>query len=239
MAFFKNLSGLILQDKINDLYDKTNEYLIDEDLTIYNPGYFPYDDRFINSPYRNFISLYTLLIDGIDTDNKTLLDLSCGRGGGLDIYDKYYKFGQLYGIDINTNNIDFCNKRYPNITFDVMDSNNLIFDNKFDIITEIDSIFHVTNTKDFFLKVKNLLKDQGIFSFADMKLEDEKSLYNTFSDITKVDITSNIIASCENIINNINQFSNKEKDYLLYTSKNNLDVYTIDNCKFIHYTCYR
>lgn len=244
MAFFDKLVGLTQQDRINDLYNKTADYLSNEDLLFYNPGFIPSDDRFKNNKYNNFISLYLLLIKNINIENKKLLDISCGRGGGLYLYNNLYNFDKLCGIDINQKNILFCYQQNKNIDFYVMDSNNITFSDKsFDIVTEIDSFYHIKDLKNFFTKINNLLSKDGIFSFADMELslEDENSLYKIFPKIIKNDITQNIIDSCEYIINNIDtlDFSDKIKEYLMYTSKDNLQVYKFDKVKFIHYTCYK
>lgn len=244
MAFFDKLVGNSLQEKINDLYNKTFDYIKDEDLLFYNPGYLPINDLVKDFKHNNFISLYLLLLNNINTTDKNLLDLSCGLGGGLSIYQNFFNFKSLHGIDINTNNIKFCKNKYKDINFLLMDLNDIkLKENTFDIITEIDSMFHVNDFKNFFIKINNLLTDDGIFSFADMELkkENEHYLYNNFNKIIKQDITKNIIDSCLYIINNINNlnFSNKEKEYLFYTCQDNLNVYSVDNFKFIHYTCYK
>ena len=37
-------------------------------------------------------SLYFKLLENIDTNNKNILDVGCGRGGGVALYKKYFNF---------------------------------------------------------------------------------------------------------------------------------------------------
>jgi ubiquinone/menaquinone biosynthesis C-methylase UbiE len=41
--------------------------------------------------------------------DKKVLDLACGRGGGLAFLAKYFEIGESFGVDICKRQIDFAN----------------------------------------------------------------------------------------------------------------------------------
>jgi len=47
-------------------------------------------------------------------EGKTLVELGCGRGGGLDYLVKNLRPAKAFGIDLSDENINFCKKTFKN-----------------------------------------------------------------------------------------------------------------------------
>jgi ubiquinone/menaquinone biosynthesis C-methylase UbiE len=72
-------------------------------------------------PWRYQAQLYKKCLDvaRIDrhADQGTLLDLSCGKGGGLAFIKEHYKFNKLIGVDLNPNHINLCQNAIKDVEF--------------------------------------------------------------------------------------------------------------------------
>jgi len=215
-------------------------------IAIKNPGYYPLSEYIDNQNEINSycISLYLYLLDNIDTQNKTVMDIGSNMGNGLIAYNKYTNFKNFYGIDNNEKSINFSQLQYPSINFSLMDLNNITYDNNFfDVIVSIDTLSWTVNNFELFYKnIQRMLKNDGVFIFADMQLNDTREQLNkAFNIIEEYDITENIVQSCKTILDNIDIFSltDQEKKYVDYAFNNNYLEYTKFNKKFIKYVCYK
>jgi SAM-dependent methyltransferase len=244
LDFFNNIIGETKVDRQIFLYNETNLYLKNSKIDIFNPGFYPISEyiKSDNNVLNYYISLYLFLINDIDTTNKNVLDICCGRGGGLLAYKQYTNFNNFYGFDINNQSIEFCKSNHKDINFEIMNIDNILYkDNMFNVITLIDSLAVSNNKELFFNNIKRILKNNGVFSFAEEQLNKDtyRHLAKNFNKIIKKDITKNIIDACTLVINNINTFniSEKEKEYLLYCSMNNYNHYS-KYANFFNYICF-
>jgi hypothetical protein len=57
--------------------------------------------------FKNQVSLYLSLFEKINPNNKDILEIGCGRGGGINSLVKYFNFNKIDACDINENNIPF------------------------------------------------------------------------------------------------------------------------------------
>ncbi len=78
---------------------------------------------------RYSIQLYHLVATGIDIKGKDILEVGCGRGGGLSYINRYLEPGLVTGVDLSNKAIEFCKKYYANerIKFSQADAQNLNF----------------------------------------------------------------------------------------------------------------
>jgi ubiquinone/menaquinone biosynthesis C-methylase UbiE len=213
-------------EKYNGIYYKT----LDLDWFIFmNDGYMPLDqhgfpltDNDFPSllphhafwKYQAYLYISLLKLGGISTNTKQgkLLDIGCGRGGGLSVYRDYFNFASLTGLDINQHQIDFCKKTHANINFIKGSAMKLPFDNEtFNIITNVESSNYYICYDDFINEVNRTLTPGGLFLYTDAFFNDRVSevisqfTNNGFELVVASDITTNVRSACA--INKYNMLS--------------------------------
>lgn len=238
MDFLDHPSGNNKYERIDYINSSLSDYLGME-VAYLNPGYSP---AFLEDPFKYNISLYLYMLEGITTEGKELLDVSCGRGGGVATYAKYHNLSRVVGSDLNSRYIEFCEKNYPNIDFYLMNAENLKFDeNSFDIITNVDSSFQYTDYEAFYKGVARILKPGGIFSYADCFTDESRFLDHSrlFAQIDRYDITKNVVEACRLMNAELNKLdiSENAKSYIKYANDDNIDTYK-SGVKFIKFVCY-
>ena len=60
------------------------------------------------------VRAYLNLIKDIDISAKTIVDMGCGWGRGVDIISKYYDNANITGIDNEAQCIQYARQHYPN-----------------------------------------------------------------------------------------------------------------------------
>lgn len=151
---------------------------------------------------RYSIQLYNLVATGVDIRGKNILEVGCGRGGGLSFINRYLIPDKVTGIDLNKKAIGFCKEHYKekNSTFLQANAQKLPFkDNSFDVIINIESAHRYPQADLFIHEVYRVLKDEGYFLFADfdnaknLKIL-EKHMENVqFKFIKKEQITNEVV----------------------------------------------
>lgn len=249
MDIFNNAKQLkTKKEKQLYIYKELNSELGEDSLCWYNPGFMPfsltlYKEKEIT---KHYASLYFILLDNINTSNKTLLDLCCGKGQGLYYYQKYFNFKKMFGMDISESSIEFCKRKYSGINFDLMDINDITYSsNMFDIITVVDSSinFFSENYELVFNNIHRVLNNGGTLIMAEPRYSEdqEKYLQKIFKKVDIINITDNISMSCKNIMDNIDSFgfSSSDKEYAMFNAFHNHKDYYTNNVEFIKYICYK
>ena len=186
-------------------YKLANKMLYNSEITFMNHGY--YIPESMNSNQEN---LYLQLFDGIDLTNVNILDVGCGRGGGLKLISEKLNASYAAGVDISPDNIEFCKKHHSNgIDFFLGDAESLPFANEtFDIVMNVESAHCYPNYDIFLQEVARVLKPGGFFLSTDIVTdgsEDEvyysniskiKEIKNVF-EISEKDITDGVLFSCK------------------------------------------
>jgi O-methyltransferase len=145
-------------NNIDKFYTDVNIFFELEKIDFMNHGYYPtsslLNDK--NETFKNQKSLYLSLFKDVDTNNKVILDVGCGRGGGINTLDKYFNFKEIYACDVNEKNIQYCkNNNSSNINYKTLNALNLEYpDNFFDIVTNVESSHCYENPSLFFLEIK-------------------------------------------------------------------------------------
>jgi len=125
--------------------------------------------------------LYHFIANSIDLKEKNLLEVGCGRGGGLSYISRYLNPKNSIGVDLNQKAINFCRRNYAdqNITFLQGNAQQLKFeDNTFDVVINVESSHRYPQMNKFLNEVFRVLKPGGYFLFADFRLKKELEKLN-------------------------------------------------------------
>ena len=151
---------------------------------------------------RYSAQLYHLVASGADIKGKDVLEVGCGRGGGLSYINRYLSPGSVTGVDLNKKAIEFCKKHYSNegIKFLQENAQDLSFqDQTFDVVINVESSHRYSQIDMFLYEVYRVLKPGGFFLFTDFGRETElkklnTQLKNSNLQIVKVEnITHNVV----------------------------------------------
>jgi len=203
-----------------------------------NHGYFP-ASKILNKEDTLFkfeATLYLQLLKYIKVKNLKLLDIGCGRGGGLNIFKKYFNFKNLYGCDINESAIDYCKKNFKGIDFKISNAEKLNYNkNYFDVITNVESFHCYENGNSFLKECFRVLKNKGSLLIADINVHLNFKDFGDFKLKYSKDITPNVAFACKhNVINFSKNIENKEiRNFLINTMQEKLFSYLKNNSYFI------
>ena len=160
-----------------------------------------------DEPNRYSIQLYNLLASSADLKNKNILEIGCGRGGGLAFVAKKYQPATAVGVDLDKNAAAFCNKNYKisGMSFQQGNAMNLpnLPSNSFDAILNVESSHRYPQMDKFLAEVMRLLKPGGYFLYTDFRydweMKDLKAMMaNTGMVIHKEQlITANVVKALE------------------------------------------
>ncbi len=166
---------------------------------------------------RYSVQLYNLVATGVDIEEKDVLEVGCGRGGGLSYIYSYLLPSSATGIDLNKKAIEFCKKHYSNerIKFLQANAQDLSFkDNAFDIVINVESSHRYSQMDKFLDEVYRVLKPGGVFLFADFRHETELEKLNTqlknsnFIFLKDEKITTNVLEALK--------LSTSEREHLIH-----------------------
>jgi ubiquinone/menaquinone biosynthesis C-methylase UbiE len=155
---------------------------------------------------RYCIQLYDQLARKVDLQDKEILEVGSGRGGGASYISRYYSPGKYIGMDISASIINFCNRYYniPGLSFEKGSAEMLPYeDQSFDVLINVESARAYNNLDVFFKEVHRVLRPGGFFLITDMieKQLVDRLFYllidNQFEAISVSNITKNVITALE------------------------------------------
>jgi SAM-dependent methyltransferase len=144
-----------------------------------------------DEPNRFSIQLYHQLAAMVDLKEKSLLEIGCGRGGGLSYIAKHFPLNKSVGIDLNQRAVDFSNNYYKinNLSFQQGDAQNLDLEDKsFDVILNVESSHRYPDMIAFLGQVKRILKPGGYFLFTDFRYDYEMSDFKKLLENTGLNV---------------------------------------------------
>ncbi|WP_244209276.1 methyltransferase domain-containing protein [Paenibacillus ferrarius] len=211
-----NPTDQVKQD-IQQHYTQVSESLekgqVSKYVTFLNYGYLPsaneqYSPLEIpqNTMSRNAVKLLFEVIGQADLEGKHILDVGCGRGGSIEILNRFFKPAMLVGLDITEASIRFNHNRnkFKHIHFCVGDAESLPFGNEsFDVVLNIESSYAYPDMTEFYRQVDRVLKKGSHFLYGDIlpvsKFEESARMLNQlgFETIRNQDISENILLSCD------------------------------------------
>lgn len=147
------------------------------DVTANNYGFAPAEsegpERFQLQMYRE---LYKLLEEyrGTDFRSSTLLEVSCGRGGGLvSLLASSPHSPAAIGLDYSENALKFCKANHghvPKLWFVIGSALELPFASaSFDVLLNVEASHNYGNDLAFFHEVNRVLRPGGAFLYADYR----------------------------------------------------------------------
>jgi ubiquinone/menaquinone biosynthesis C-methylase UbiE len=132
-----------------------------------------------------------------------VLDVGCGKGGGVSFYKDFYNFDNCIGIDLTNININIAKKHSKSINFYVASATNLpINNNTVDIVTCVESVLYYDPILKFVKEIFRVLKNNGkILISMPINKQQEDNLKNTFLNNGFIldkeeDITKNVRMAC-------------------------------------------
>lgn len=157
-------------------------------------------------PHRSSIQLYHHLTWGYGLENRRVLEVGCGRGGGAAYLARHQSPAEYIGLDIAAGTVAFCNgfHRVPGLSFIQGEAESLPFpEGRFDVVINVESARCYGNLGRFFREVFRVLEPGGRFLFADMmrggdvERTDGLLLEAGFETIRKDDILENVVLALE------------------------------------------
>jgi len=155
---------------------------------------------------RYSIQLYDHLASEVTIADKDILEVGCGRGGGLSYITKTYKPKSAIGVDLDKIATEFSKKHYKikELSFKQGDAQNLdIKDNTIDVFINVESSHRYPEMPKFLSEVNRILRPNGYFIYTDFRYEWEmdelkKQLKNTNMKLIKEKmITENVVKALE------------------------------------------
>ena len=200
-------------------YDKAFDLLRGESwLTFMNHGFAPLEhDTTPSLPalepkdraWRHQAGLYLLLLECAqdlitDCRDSMVLDIGCGRGGGLDVMTRYSQGSKGVGLDLNLQHVAFAKAQFSNDSFVQGSALRLPFaDAAFQIITNVESSHLYVEIEVFLEEACRVLQPGGGLLLADTRMPifgeallDHQLSTSKLTLKSKFDITRNVIAAC-------------------------------------------
>jgi len=98
---------------------------------------------------------------GID-DNAKILEIGCGPGALAESLSRWYPLAQIYGLDRDSNFIEFAKKNAPQVHFSEGDATELPYENdSFDVTISNTVAEHIEPSK-FYGEQYRVLKENGV-----------------------------------------------------------------------------
>ena len=178
------------------------------DTTTNNYGFAPaeghHPQRFQHQMYRELLGMLKQKREL--TPGMTLLEVSCGRGGGLQAFlaaapDTF----DATGLDVAASAVEFCRKTYgesDRLRFVEGSAIDLPFpDRIFDVVINVEASNDYPDRPTFFREVARVLKDDGVFVYTDnfrtTRVEEMKrDLAEAGFAFDFRDITANVAEAC-------------------------------------------
>jgi ubiquinone/menaquinone biosynthesis C-methylase UbiE len=186
------------------------------------------------------VQLYQHLCQLTEIENKDLVEVGSGRGGGLAYLAKTRSPASAIGIDLEKSAVAFSNKHHarPNLRFITGNASQLpLEDNSCDVLINVESSHRYRSPELFVSEVKRVLRPGGFFLFTDFRYADEwpimmKILEKSGLDILfERDITQNILDSLDRDsarrTDLVKRFAPRvlQKDILNFTGSKGTDTY--------------
>ena len=155
---------------------------------------------------RYSIQLYDHLASEVEIKDKDILEVGCGRGGGLSFITKNYKPNSAIGVDLDKRATAFSKNHYKirELSFKQGDAQNLDVENSsIDVLINVESSHRYTEMQTFLSEVVRILKPNGYFLYTDFRYDHEmdelkEQLKNTGMElINEKMITENVVKALE------------------------------------------
>lgn len=149
-------------------------------------------------------ALYDRLVRDVDLNGKKVLEVGCGRGGGLMHLASSTRFSGT-GMDLSPSNISVARKynRYDTLHFRVGNATEFELDTQFDVILNLESSHCYEPIHDFFNNVYKHLMPGGSFCYSDVlpkrriRIHEEIIADLGFKVVSREEITDRVLRSID------------------------------------------
>lgn len=127
-------------------------------------------------PDRYSVQLYHHLASETDIKNKDIVEIGCGRGGGLSYVTRTFSPATARGIDLDNLAVSFCNRHYAlnGLSFLQGDAQKLSLENNTcDVVINVESSHRYPDMTAFLGEVTRVLRPGGHFLFTDFRYDYE------------------------------------------------------------------
>lgn len=124
--------------------------------------------------YRYYIQLYNHVVKDIDLQDKNLVEVGCGRGGGGSFLLRYKDPRSYTGVDLSEAAIAWCKRqhRFTNAHWLKGFADALPVEaNSVDVLLNVESSHCYPSMEKFLKEVKRVLRPQGYMAFCDLRRE--------------------------------------------------------------------
>ncbi len=158
-------------------YRHVEKIIEDKPIWFMNYGYVPASEgdfslRAEDEPDRTSIQLYDVVTRDAELKGRTVLEVSCGRGGGSRYLSNYREPRMIVGLDRTEKAVAFCRRQHdkPEIRFCCGDAQGLAFaDATFDFVVNVEASHCYPDFPKFLGEVRRVLRPGGQLLFADMR----------------------------------------------------------------------
>jgi ubiquinone/menaquinone biosynthesis C-methylase UbiE len=172
-------------------------------FTVLNYGFDAIDEPTVVSesePERYCLRLYEHTVRDTPLENASVLEVSCGRGGGATFLMRQFGIKRYVGIDLSRENLRFATARQDGPEFLHGDALKLPFaDASFDVVVNIEASHLYADRRQFFSEVMRVLKPGSYFCYTDGCWANDdcsKDLLDSgFELIERREITANVLSA--------------------------------------------
>lgn len=148
------------------------------------------------------LRLYEHTVRGVSLSGKSVLEVSCGRGGGASYLTRQLHPQRYVGLDLSEENIRMARARKDGPEFMTGDAAQLPFeDESFDVVINIEASHLYDDRRRFFAEVFRVLVPGGHFCYSDGCWADDDCSQDLreagFTIRERLEITDNVIRSLE------------------------------------------
>ncbi len=161
-------------------YRYVEKVIEDKPIWFMNYGFLPANGQGItlrpeDEPDRTSIQLYDVVTRAVDLTGRAVLEVSCGRGGGVRFLSAYKTPRVIVGLDRTEKAVAFCSRHHGETggRFLCGDALELPFaDSSLDVVINVEASHCYPNFARFLSEVRRILRYGGSFLLADMRKHD-------------------------------------------------------------------
>jgi ubiquinone/menaquinone biosynthesis C-methylase UbiE len=135
-----------------------------------------------DEPNRACIQLYHHVAAQVDLRGKSVLEVSCGHGGGASWLTRTLHPASYTGLDLNPTGIRFCQSRHqvPGLMFTQGNAQTLPFaDQSLEAVINVEASHCYPDFPGFLAEVARVLKHSGHFLYADFRFRPDIASWET------------------------------------------------------------
>lgn len=129
-----------------------------------------------DEPNRGCIQLYDHVASRVDHRGKSVVEVSCGHGGGASYLARTKKPERYTALDLNADGIRFCLARHSEANLDFVegDAEQLPFpEESVDVVINVEASHCYASFPQFLAEVKRVLRPGGHFLYADFRFAED------------------------------------------------------------------